>query len=125
MITMGDIKESLDTDKTKETPTQIIAYGMPASEEEYLKNVKFISGESDGEATYHSTPVYTWKEVSDKKTVLDADYAAKDYQRKRVLEYPLLTDQLDQLYHDMTAGKLDATGEWHKTIKTVKDKYPK
>jgi len=125
MITMGDIIESLDTDKTKETPTQIIAYGMPASEEEYLKNVKFISGESDGEATYHSTPVYTWKEVSDKKTVLDADYASKDYQRKRVLEYPLLTDQLDQLYHDMTAGKLDATGEWHKTIKTVKDKYPK
>mgnify|MGYP003140787770 FL=1 len=125
MITMGDIIEALDTDKTKERPTQIIAYGMPASEEEYLKNVKFISGESDGEATYHSTPVYTWKEVSDKKTVLDADYASKDYQRKRVLEYPLLTDQLDQLYHDMTAGKLDATGEWHKTIKTVKDKYPK
>ena len=125
MITMGDIIESQDTDKTKETPTQIIAYGMPASEEEYLKNVKFISGESDGEATYHSTPVYTWKEVSDKKTVLDADYASKDYQRKRVLEYPLLTDQLDQLYHDMTAGKLDATGEWHKAIKAVKDKYTK
>jgi len=25
----------------------------------------------------------------------------------------------------MTAGKLDATGEWHKAIKTVKDKYAK
>ena len=29
--------------------------------------------------------------------------------------------RLDQLYHDMTAGKLDATGEWHKAIKAVKD----
>ena len=29
--------------------------------------------------------------------------------------------QLDLLYHDMTAGKLDGTGEWHKHIKAVKD----
>ena len=34
-------------------------------------------------------------------------------------------EQLDQLYHDMTAGKLDATGEWHKAIKAVKDANPK
>lgn len=33
--------------------------------------------------------------------------------------------QLDLLYHDMTAGKLDATGEWHKHIKAVKDANPK
>ena len=36
-----------------------------------------------------------------------------------------IAEQLDQLYHDMTAGKLDATGEWHKSIKAIKDKYPK
>ena len=125
MVTMGDIIEALDTDKGKETPTQIVAYGMPASEEEFLKNVKFVSGESEGQATYHSTPVYTWKEVSDKKTVLDADYASKVYQRKRAPEYLPVKEQLDQLYHDMTASKLDATGEWHKAIKAVKDKYPK
>ena len=40
-------------------------------------------------------------------------------------EYKSINIQLDQLYHDMTAGKLDATGEWHKSIKAVKDKYPK
>ena len=39
--------------------------------------------------------------------------------------YKSLPDQLDQLYHYMTAGKLDATGEWHKAIKAVKDKYTK
>jgi hypothetical protein len=39
--------------------------------------------------------------------------------------YPLIEEQLDKLYHDMTAGKLDATGEWHKAIKAVKDANPK
>ena len=39
--------------------------------------------------------------------------------------YKSVVDQLDQLYHDMTAGKLDATGEWHKAIKAIKDANPK
>ena len=40
-------------------------------------------------------------------------------------EYLSIAEQLDKLYHDMTAGKLDATGEWHKAIKAVKDANPK
>ena len=40
---------------------------------------------------------------------------------KRITEYLSWNEQLDKLYHDMTAGKLDATGEWHKAIKAVKD----
>jgi hypothetical protein len=44
---------------------------------------------------------------------------------KRSETYIHAVEQLDQLYHDMTAGKLDATGEWHKAIKAVKDAYPK
>ena len=43
----------------------------------------------------------------------------------RKKEYPELRKQLDLLYHDMTAGKLDNTGEWHKHIKKVKDDNPK
>tara|TARA_B100001094_G_C18010687_1_gene709938 strand:- start:49 stop:375 length:327 start_codon:yes stop_codon:yes gene_type:complete len=39
--------------------------------------------------------------------------------------YPSIQEQLDKLYHDMTAGKLDSTGEWHKTIKAIKDANPK
>ena len=39
--------------------------------------------------------------------------------------YGNIESQLDKLYHDMTAGKLDATGEWHKAIKAVKDANPK
>lgn len=39
--------------------------------------------------------------------------------------YPSVSEQLDKLYHDMTAGKLDTTGEWHKAIKAIKDANPK
>jgi hypothetical protein len=40
---------------------------------------------------------------------------------KRKTEYKDFGHQLDLLYHDMTAGKLDNSGEWHKHIKAVKD----
>ena len=43
----------------------------------------------------------------------------------RASEDKQLKEQLDLLYHDMTAGKLDNTGEWHKHIKKVKDDNPK
>ena len=39
--------------------------------------------------------------------------------------YDAITDQLDKLYHDMTADKLDVTGEWYKAVKKVKDDNPK
>ena len=40
-------------------------------------------------------------------------------------EYPELREQLDLLYKDLVAGKVDATGEWAKKIKKVKDDNPK
>jgi len=40
-------------------------------------------------------------------------------------EYPELKEQLDLLYKDLVAGKVDATGEWAKKIKKVKDDNPK
>jgi hypothetical protein len=56
------------------------------------------------------------------KTLQDAwDERNKEYKLNRKKEYKSLADQLDQLYHDMTAGKLDSTGEWAKSIKAVKD----
>ena len=53
------------------------------------------------------------------------DFNALTTAEKRSQTYIYVVEQLDQLYHDMTAGKLDATGEWHKAIKAVKDAYPK
>ena len=60
------------------------------------------------------------------KALQDAwDLENDSYKSKRRAEYKSVVDQLDQLYHDMTAGKLDGTGEWHKAIKTIKDKHAK
>ena len=60
------------------------------------------------------------------KALQDAwDLENDSYKCKRRDEYKSVVDQLDQLYHDMTANKLDSTGEWHKAIKAVKDKHAK
>ena len=42
--------------------------------------------------------------------------------------YPLITEQLDQLYHDIESGKFGAnakTGSWFVGITSVKTAYPK
>jgi ATP-dependent DNA ligase len=49
---------------------------------------------------------------------LQAEYDAKQYQRKRAAEYPSTADQFDLLYH----GGYDA---WKAAIDAVKTKYPK
>ena len=47
------------------------------------------------------------------------------YARDRQQSYPAIAEQLDMLYHDMTAGKGDKTGDWYKAVKKVKDDNPK
>lgn len=47
------------------------------------------------------------------------------YQRDRAVAYPEITEQLDLLYHDMTSGKGDKTGEWYKAVNKVKTDNPK
>ena len=54
---------------------------------------------------------------------LQADYDALQYQRDR--KYPALGEQLDLLFHDMTAGKGDKTGKWYKAVNKVKTDHPK
>ena len=48
-----------------------------------------------------------------------------NYRGARRQAYPNIGDQLDNLYKDILAGKVDSTGEFAKAIKAVKDKYPK
>ena len=54
-----------------------------------------------------------------------------NYQKDRVFNfegkvtYASIGDQLDMLYQDMLAGKLDTTGTWATHIKSVKDANPK
>ena len=53
------------------------------------------------------------------------DQQDNGYKRARLDAYGSWNDQLDLLYHDMTAGKGDKTGEWYKAVKKVKDDNPK
>ena len=74
--------------------------------------------------------------------ISDSDIAAKvaeleaiqAYQSKRVVGtattsgYNTITEQLDQLYHDINAGKFGSdakTGEWFVGITSVKTAFPK
>ena len=49
---------------------------------------------------------------------LKSEWENKKYQRNRAEAYPSIEDQLDDLYHNGIDG-------WKKTIKAIKDKYPK
>ena len=67
----------------------------------------------------------TEKEIQAKLAELQADFDVKQYQRDRATSYPEIREQLDLLYHDMTAGKGDKTGEWYKAVNKVKTDNPK
>ena len=78
-----------------------------------------VSDESFEQITWHNgTTVISQADIEAKQAELQTAYDAKDYQRKRVKEYPSMADQLDDIYHN----GIDA---WKATIKVTKDKYPK
>ncbi len=56
--------------------------------------------------------------VADEITRLEADYAAKKYQRDRAAAYPSFADQFDLLYHG-------GYGAWKAAIDAIKQEYPK
>ena len=79
-----------------------------------------IEAEDINQITWHDdNPTnITNEQILAKQTELQAEYDAKDYQRKRAEEYPSIEDQLDDIYHNGIDG-------WKATIKTTKDKYSK
>ena len=86
-----------------------------------------LQNDSDGNGDY----IHTWsvdglaeptaEQIASYETAGNAAEALAGVLNKRQTEYKDFGHQLDLLYHDMTAGKLDGTGEWHKHIKAVKD----
>ena len=60
---------------------------------------------NDNEITLNMTNINNWVDPN-------------AYVNKRVAEYPSIAEQLDDIYHN-------GVDEWKKTIKAVKDKYPK
>ena len=74
----------------------------------------------DNNIEWHSpsTAPVTDAQIDAEIARLQAEYDAKEYQRKRAAEYPSFAEQFDTLYH----GGYDA---WKATIDSVKAKYPK
>ena len=71
-------------------------------------------------------------EITIDQTLVDAARVELDklnYQTDRTTNgsttYASFGDQLDMLYKDIVAGKLDTTGTWATHIKAVKDANPK
>jgi len=68
-------------------------------------------------------------DIDTARTTLDAEAAAVKYKTDRTTNgsttYDSYGNQLDMLYADMLAGKLDTTGTWATHIKAVKDANPK
>ena len=60
------------------------------------------------------------------KLVLLEPKDIRTYAEKRAVEYPSIGDQLDLIWHAIDNGEaLDKESDFYKTIKEVKDKYPK
>jgi len=88
-------------------------------------NSNFIVGETYSSLIWDSKDQTkpTEKEFNDAVIAWETEYDANQYQRDR--EYPALGEQLDMLFHDMTAGKGSKDGEWYKAVAKVKADNPK
>jgi len=73
-----------------------------------VKQIKWHNG---------TTPI-SEADILAKQKELQTAYDNAKYQRDREEAYPSIADQLDDIYHN-------GVDEWKKTIKAVKDKYPK
>ena len=67
--------------------------------------------------------------INSARTELNTEASKVKYKTDRTTNgstvYASFGDQLDMLYADMLAGKLDTTGTWATHIKAVKDANPK
>lgn len=96
----------------------------PTNEVEFLQYFSKVIGVDENQNAVLSNNFVdfgvTWSEVQAEITRLEADYAAKQFQRDRVKEYPPIGDQLDALWK---GG--EAAAEMLAKVQAVKAKYPK
>ena len=87
--------------------------------------------QDDGSGPY----IHTWNvsgvakpsesKLNEYNTAAENFAAGEKIKNKRKRSYGSWNSQFDLLYHDLVSGKLDATGEWAKAVKKVKDDNPK
>ena len=81
----------------------------------------------------YTANVFSGNVVSIDLDAVETEFAKQDYINKRTVGvsttvYPGIAEQLDQLYHDINAGKFGAdakTGDWFVGISSVKTSFPK
>ncbi len=109
----------------------LISKGKSATEAETItEDISQVILQNDGAGDY----INTWnvsgitKPTDSELTAADAEGTKlQNNQSARIVRkrsYGDIGDQLDLLYKDLVAGKVDATGEWAKAIKKVKDDNP-
>ena len=84
-----------------------------------------IQEELFGTAVISRDQLLSHSDYESKKNAILAEWEQNKYKAVRRKQYPSVAEQLDLLYKDLVAGKVDATGEWAKVIKKVKDDNPK
>ena len=97
----------------------------------FKQNKVMIQNNSDGNGDY----IAVWDvdglakpsddQIASYDSAGDTAVTLRDLRYKRKTEYGDIGEQLDLLYKDIVADKLDTTGEWAKKIKAVKDANPK
>lgn len=112
--------------------TEFSVRGMPSTEEEYIRDVKFYDGEDENEIGIEIEQPVNWTTVKAKLDEIQPSFEAKQYQEDRIfgtksqpLKYPSLSDQLDMLWHAIDQDALDKTSDFYTTLKAVKDTHPK
>lgn len=87
--------------------------------------IEYNDGTDNEDITDISSYDFETKHATEKKANEDAEASAEaeekakwTYAEKRANEYPVIEEQLDDIYHNGIDG-------WKSTIKAVKDKYPK
>jgi hypothetical protein len=97
----------------------------------FKQNKVMLQNNSDGNGDY----IAVWDvdglakpsddQIASYDSAGDTAVTLRDLRYKRKTEYGDIGEQLDLLYKDIVADKLDTTGEWAKKIKAVKDANPK
>jgi hypothetical protein len=83
-------------------------------------------GESlDGLTILDDLKPITQKELDAAAKIIEQEDIDNLYVVSRAREYPLISDQLDMLWHAMDSGEIPKAKEFYLACKAVKDKYPK
>ena len=108
------------------TKISLYAKANGVSEIDFLEDVVLVD-DSDG----NGPKIKTWnvsglaKPTDDQLASYNSTATTQDnnhiIKRTRKNAYGDIGDQLDLIYKDIVAGKLDTSGEWAKKVKAVKD----